>query len=360
MVKSTHLAIYSLLVLFLITGFAAAQGTQYTVQLEALPLLEKAQERVNQLKAQGLDVYIVKSQVTGKGTFFRVRVGIFPSQNEARKYGAGLQSRGLVPNYFIAAYEAPQEDFTTRSPNLVGAQPGGPIIPPTNPRPNVEQPTTNSPVTVENAVKDTQAAVGNPVGPGVKSLVPGATGGASPNFSTTTSAAPIPSSVSFLKFQDIAVGYSFERPQYWEGGALDPKDAQEQKSNAGSLFKSYQDSAFINAIWIALDKANGPENDNDLMVDVVLSSLETNDGSQQISETSRRVVSEGAFIKTFLDMKATFKNQGMEAPLDFLAKAVIVRANRGILLVVTFYSKNGPPYVPSIAERIIASVKAPD
>jgi SPOR domain len=357
MIKSTYLAINSLLVLFLLTGFAAAQATQYTVQLEALPLLEKAQERVIQLKAQGLEAYIVKSQVTGKGIFFRVRVGKFPNQNEARKYGASLQNRGVVPGYFIAAYETPQEDFTTRSPNLVGAQPGGPTIPPTNPQPNVEQPTTNPPVTVENAVKDTQRVVGNPVGPGVKSLVPG---GASTNFSTTASAAPIPNSVSFLKFQDTMVGYSFERPQYWEGGALDPRDAQEQKSNAGSLFKSYQDSAFINAIWNSLDKANSPENDNDLIVEVILRNMEASDGTQQISEISRRVVSEGAFIKTYLDLKATFKNQGMEAPLDFLAKAVIVRANRGILLVVTFYSKNGPPYVPSIAERIIASVKAPD
>jgi hypothetical protein len=71
-------------------------------------------------------------------------------------------------------------------------------------------------------------------------------------------------------------------------------------------------------------------------------------------------VSEGPFIKTYLDLKATFKNQGQGAPLDFLAKAVIVRANRGILLVVTFFSKNGPPNVLGIAERIIASVKAPD
>src|SRR5262245_28299908 len=123
MIKSTHLAINSLLVLFLITGFAAAQVNQYTVQLEALPVLETAQERVKQLKGQGLDAYIVKSQVAGKGTFFRVRVGKFPNQNEARKYGTSLQNSGLVPAFFIAAYEAPQEDFTTRGANLAGAQP---------------------------------------------------------------------------------------------------------------------------------------------------------------------------------------------------------------------------------------------
>jgi hypothetical protein len=240
MIKSTHLAINSLLVLFLITGFAVAQVTQYTVQLEALPLLERAQERVQQLKAQGLEAYIVKSQVTGKGIFFRVRVGKFPNQNEARKYGASLQSRGVVPAYFIAAYEAPQENFETRGANLADAQPIAPLTQPTNPQPRVEQPTNTTPVTVENASKGTQAAIGNLPGAGITSFAPGGAG----TNSASPSAAPIPSSVSFLRFQDATIGYSFERPQYWEGGALDPKDAQDQKSNAGSLFKSYQD------VWI--------------------------------------------------------------------------------------------------------------
>jgi hypothetical protein len=353
MIKSTHLAINSLFVLFLLTGFVAAQANQYTVQLEALPVLENAQERVKQLKALGLDAYIIRSQVTGKGTFFRVRVGKFPSQNDARKYGASLQTRGVVPQYFIAAYEPPEEDFTiTRGGNLAGAQPATPLTQPTNPPPE-PQPTTRLPV--ENASKGTQSAIGSPAGAGA-SFVPAGTGASL----TSSPGAPIPTSVSFLRFQDLSVGYSFERPQYWEGGALDPKDAQDQKSNAGSLFKSYQDSAFINAIWNSLDKANSPENDNDLIVEVILRSMEASDGTQQMTETSRRVVSEGAFIKTYLDLKATFKNQGQEAPLDFQAKAVIVRANKGILLVVTFFSKNGPPYVPSIADRIIASVKAPE
>jgi len=353
MIKSTHLAINSLLVLFLLTGFAAAQANQYTVQLVAFPALETAQERVKELKAQGLDAYIIKSEVSGKGTFFRVRVGKFPNQNEARKYGASLQTRGLVPAYFIASYEAPEEDFTiTRGTNLAVAQPTAPLTQPTNTPLRAEPPTSTTPVTVEPASK----GIGNPSGPGVNSFVPSGTG----TNLTASAGAPIPTSVSFLRFQDATVGYSFERPQYWEGGALDPKDAQDQKSNAGSLFKSYQDSAFINAIWNSLDKANSPENDNDLICEVILRSMEASDGTQQMTETSRRVVSEGAFIKTYLDLKATFKNQGQEAPLDFLAKAVIVRANKGILLVVTFYSKNGPPYVPSIADRIIASVKAPE
>ena len=358
MIKSIHLAINSLFVLILLTGFAAAQVNQYTVQLEALLLLEKAQERVQQLNAQGLEAYIVKSEVAGKGTLFRVRVGKFPNQNDARKYGASLQTRGVVPSYFIAAYEDPQpEDLTTRGANLAGAQSSAPLTQPTNPLPRfAEQPTINSPVTVNEALKDTQVAIDNTPGTGITTIAPG---GAGTNL-TSSPAATIPSSPGFLRFQEGTVGYSYERPQSWVGGALDPKDAQDQKSDAGSLFKSDQDLAFINAIWLSLDKANGPENDNNLIVEVILNNMEASDGTQQIQETSRRVVNEGPFIKTYLDLKATFKNQGQAAPLEFLAKGVIVRANRGILLVVTFFSKNGPPYVPGFADRIIASVKAPE
>src|SRR5262245_64821752 len=149
MIKSAHLAINSLLVWFLLTGFAAAQVDQYTVQLEALLLLEKAQERVQQLNAQGLDAYIIKSEVSGKGTLFRVRVGKFPNQNEARKYGASLQTRGVVPAYFIAAYEDPPEVFTTRGANLADAQSSAPLTQPTNPLPRAaEQRTINSPLNV--------------------------------------------------------------------------------------------------------------------------------------------------------------------------------------------------------------------
>src|SRR5262245_39610720 len=198
MIKSAHLAINSLLVWFLLTGFAAAQVDQYTVQLEALLLLEKAQERVQQLNAQGLDAYIVKSQVTGKGTFFRVRVGKFPNQNEARKYGASLQTRGVVPEYFIAAYEVPEEDFTiTRGGTLASSPPpSGPLTPSANPPLRAEPPPSTTPVTVENASKGTPAAIGNPSGPG-NSFLPGGTGA---NL-TSSSGAPIPSSVSFLRFQ---------------------------------------------------------------------------------------------------------------------------------------------------------------
>jgi len=39
---------------------------------------------------------------------------------------------------------------------------------------------------------------------------------------------------------------------------------------------------------------------------------------------------------------------------------VIVRAAKGILLVVAFYSKDAPANTAGIADKIIASVRAPE
>jgi hypothetical protein len=358
MKKSSSLAVISLIILFCFSEIATAQTNRFTVQLEAAPTVEAAQERVKQFQAQGLDAYIVKSQVPGKGTFYRIRVGMFPNQAEARKYGTDLQKQGIVSEFFIAAYERPQADITQPAPTNAG---------------NPAKPATSTPVvskadplskTVAND-PDTSASVGPNTGLSAPLKNPSPV--SNPVTNSTTSSTPAPTSVaataaaiSFVRFQDPSIGYSFDRPQYWEGGPLDPKDAQDQKVNAGALFKSYQDSAFINAIWNNLDKANSPDNDNDLIIELILRSMGSGDGTQQMMETGRKVVSESGTIKTYLDLRATFKAQGQEGPLDFQGKAVIVRANKGILLVVAFYSKNGPAYVSSVAERIIASVRPPE
>ncbi len=353
MSRSTCLAVFSLIILLCFSDIAIAQASRFTVQLEAAPTADAAQERVKELKAQGLDAYVVRTQVPGKGTFFRVRVGMFQNQAEARKFGADLQKQGIVREFFIAAYERPQGDpaaaaITTAAP---------PVKPVTSP-PVKEQPKVEPPVKEPVKEPDIAANTGPNATVSKPALIP------NPGTASTPASAPAPAGpapvVSFVKFQDPGIGYSFDRPQYWEGGPLDPKDAQDQKVNAGALFKSYQDSAFINAIWNNLDKANSPDNDNDLIIELILRSMGSGDGTQQMMETGRKVVSENGVIKTYLDLRATFKVQGQDGPLDFLGKAVIVRAGKGILLVVAFYSKSGPPYVPGVAEKIIASVRPPE
>jgi CHAT domain-containing protein len=85
-------------------GLASGQAPSYTVQLEAIPELETAQERARQLRAQGMDVYLIKSKVKGRGIFYRVRAGNFPTHAEAQRYGADLQGKGIVSEFFVAGY----------------------------------------------------------------------------------------------------------------------------------------------------------------------------------------------------------------------------------------------------------------
>lgn len=304
---------FSRVVLWLVflLGGAAAQGA-YAVQLEATPTLAAAQQRVSQLRARNVQAYLVKSDIPGKGTFYRVRVGRFATQAEARRAGQELQRQGVTADFYVASYEKPLDE-----PLPAPAQ----TPPPAAPAVERKEPPPESP-------KSTPVATPNANGAG------------------------------FLRYTDPAAGYSFEYPQYWEGGSLDRKDAQ-PAGNQGAIFKSSRDAAFLNAIWNRLEKANSPENDNDLIVELILRSMSSGEGTQQMKESSRRVVTENGLVKTYLDLTAKFAAPGSNAPLDFLGKAVIVRAPKGILLVVTFYSKSSPSNLPQLADRILASVQAP-
>jgi len=88
-----------------------AQANPYTVQLESTPELETAQETIQRLRAKGVDAYIIKSKVKGKGAFFRVRAGNFPSQADAKKYGADLREKGVADEFFVARYKPPPESL---------------------------------------------------------------------------------------------------------------------------------------------------------------------------------------------------------------------------------------------------------
>jgi CHAT domain-containing protein len=110
------------------------QPKPYTVQFEATPALETANERVKLLNARGVEAYIVKSSVKGKGDFFRVRAGNFSSSPEAQKYGADLQEKGVVTEFFVARYETPtdsppvKEDSRNLRLSKIAAQGTSPLV----------------------------------------------------------------------------------------------------------------------------------------------------------------------------------------------------------------------------------------
>jgi SPOR domain len=395
MKKSGLTLVFSLFVLLGINGHAAAQSTRYTVQLEATQTLEIALEKVKGFKGQGLDAYIVKIDVQGKGTFYRIRVGNFPSQADARKYATDLQRLGFSSDFFIATYEPPQGDLTEAAPTRGVAAPAAskPAAPPANTPPVKEQPkedvkqpapSANTPAAApatappadkqpaKEPAKQPSAIANNATVTAPPASTPPANTLAA-NISTPTANPITPSAgvpptpiapagavpaISFIKFQDQAIGYSFERPQGWEGGLLDSKDAKDQNVSAGAVFKSAQDTAFITAIWNNVEKANSPEQDNDLITKLILESMASD--AQNFTEIGRKVVNEGGIIKTYINMRMSFKpQQEAGGPLDFLGRALIARTNKGILLVAALYWKDAPPYVAGLADQIIASVKTP-
>jgi len=322
-----------MVVVLLLSGLAGAQGSGYAVQFGAFTIREEADEKVKELRANDIAAYIVKSDIPGKGVFYRVRAGFFTNQNLAKKFGVSLQERGLVSEYFITAYERPTEIIAS-----------GPA--PNPPSPKTRQPAPNNLPVVTNSSPNSARNPG--LAPPV-AVVP-----ASP---PPVSAAP---PIGFLRYQDPKIGYSFDYPNYWMGQPLTDKEASEQRMSAGAMFTSQKDAAFLTAVWNELDKANNPSNENDLIVEVILRSMSSSDGTTKLEETARRVESRNGLIKTFLDLKAVFQTQGQSAPLDFLGKAVIVRANRGILLVAAFYAKDSPSNAAIATDQIIASARAPE
>jgi len=356
-----------LLTVFLVLfGSANAQGS-YTVQFGASPTKEEAEEKLKQLQAKNVSAYLVKSEVAGKGTFFRVRAGVFSNQSDAKKYGALLQQRGLITEFFVTNYEKPNVEMVV-NPGLK-SQPAKSPIPPVS----TSQAPPGSTSQVKESPKATQLALNNspsvasrsitnsPVNPGANTATnPNANSGANPaNSPGLKASVEPPPAAGFARFRDSKVGYSFEYPEHWTGQPLSEKEATEQRMNAGAMFVSQKDAAFIQAVWNELEKANNPSSENDLIVDVILKSMSSGEG-MKLEETARRMENKNGLIKTFLDLKALYQAQGQPTPIDFLGKAVIIRTARGILLVVAFYSKDAPANAAGAADRVIASVRPPE
>jgi hypothetical protein len=60
-----------------------------------------------------------------------------------------------------------------------------------------------------------------------------------------------------------------------------------------------------------------------------------------------------------VDLRTLFRQPRSNQSLEFQGKAVIIRANTGILLVVTFYAKDSASTMIAAADRIIGSARVP-
>jgi hypothetical protein len=365
--------ISSSLLVTVLCFIAFAQGGRFAVQLGASPDRAEAEAKLKDAQRQKLDAYLVKSEVPGKGIFYRVRLGNYSSRAAAEKAAQQFKASGAISEYFVAAYETPEA-----APAMVAKAAPTPASTPArvaaNPAPVTVAPKATSPAAVSNTgMPAIGSASGNPAN--AKPATPAST--ASNRSVTTAPVAPTTGTGSapaamtkpagttsvlggYTRFTDEGVGYSFEHPAYWVGGPLNSNEVQAARNSGGAMFKSNEDQAFLNAIWNKLDKANSTEHDNDMIVDLILKSMATGNGTQNMTATNRTVINEGPLIKTFLDLKAAFVVPNQTSPLDFIGKGVIIRASKGILLVVTFYSKDAPQTVAMAADHIIKTTRTPE
>jgi len=128
---------------------AQAQAGAYAVQVAAFESPESAEELAQGLRARGLDAYWVKTVVPGKGTWYRVRIGKFPSRNVARNYAERLLQSELLDSYFIFAYERPTSEVASSA---------RPATTPTIPASPVPAPSASAPPAPDASATLTQSA----------------------------------------------------------------------------------------------------------------------------------------------------------------------------------------------------------
>ena len=88
-------------------GSTSTRGVGFAVQIAASRTRQKAQELRTIWQDRGFTVYVVEADVPGLGRYYRVRVGPFDTQEEAREVTSNLQSRfpQEIPDFWIVSYQ---------------------------------------------------------------------------------------------------------------------------------------------------------------------------------------------------------------------------------------------------------------
>jgi cell division septation protein DedD len=85
-------------------GDSAPAGHEggYQLQVSSFRAQPDAQGFADQLRARGHKAYVAEAHVTGRGTWFRVRVGPFPTQRAAAQYRTAFEAREHVVPFIVA------------------------------------------------------------------------------------------------------------------------------------------------------------------------------------------------------------------------------------------------------------------
>lgn len=73
----------------------------YQLQVSSFRTQAEADQFAAQLRARGHKSYVVEAHVPGRGTWYRVRIGPFPSQHAAASYRAGFEGREHVVPFIV-------------------------------------------------------------------------------------------------------------------------------------------------------------------------------------------------------------------------------------------------------------------
>ncbi len=73
----------------------------FQLQVSSFRTQGEADQFATQLRARGHKAYVVEAHVPGRGTWFRVRIGPFPSQHAAASYRSGFEGREHVVPFIV-------------------------------------------------------------------------------------------------------------------------------------------------------------------------------------------------------------------------------------------------------------------
>ncbi|HEX4947934.1 MAG TPA: SPOR domain-containing protein [Blastocatellia bacterium] len=77
-----------------------------TIQVAAYRTPTEAQQAAAKLKSAGVEARVIKADVPGKGTYYRVQSGRFTNEAEASKYAGELRAKGAIRDFIVAGYQA--------------------------------------------------------------------------------------------------------------------------------------------------------------------------------------------------------------------------------------------------------------
>src|SRR5499426_2336823 len=89
---------------------APAQGRYFTIQVESVISEDEARSSVAKLRAQGLEAYSVKTTISGIGVRYRVRIGRYQNQAQAKAKADQLIGAGAIKEFIVTLYDAPPSD----------------------------------------------------------------------------------------------------------------------------------------------------------------------------------------------------------------------------------------------------------